>query len=82
MCDLEVGQAMTLQVITVMPDTSFRELVGTMIAYGIGAVPVIDLAGRPVGVVAETDLLTKGRPGQGRAYSPAASVNGCRPRWS
>ncbi len=47
------------QVITAAPDTPFRELVGTMIAHDLDAVPVIDLTGRPLGVVTDADMHTK-----------------------
>jgi CBS domain-containing protein len=50
---------MTRQVVTVVPDTPFREIVGTLIAHGLDALPVVDPACRPVGVVTETDALAK-----------------------
>jgi CBS-domain-containing membrane protein len=42
-----VADLMTRQVITVVPDAPFRELVGTMLAHDPQALPVIDLVGQP-----------------------------------
>lgn len=54
-----VADLMTHQVHTVVPATPFKELVGTMICHDVDVLPVIDPAGRPVGVVTETDLTAK-----------------------
>lgn len=54
-----VATVMSRPVITMGPDASFRELVGTMVARDLDALPVIDATGTPVGVVTETDVLAK-----------------------
>jgi CBS-domain-containing membrane protein len=54
-----VADLRTRQVITVVPDTPFRELVGIMLAHDLQALPVIDLTGHPIGVVPDIDTLTK-----------------------
>lgn len=54
-----VASVMTTQVITASPETPFKDLVTTMAERGISAVPVVDAAGRLVGVVSEADVLAK-----------------------
>jgi CBS domain-containing protein len=54
-----VGEVMTRDVVTIGPDTVFKEIASTLSAHGIGAVPVVDARGTPVGLVSETDLLRK-----------------------
>jgi CBS domain-containing protein len=54
---------MTRDVETVTPATSFKDLVATLNERRVGALPVVDADGLPVGVVSEGDLLLK----QGRA---------------
>ncbi|WP_243437485.1 CBS domain-containing protein [Streptomyces sp. FH025] len=48
---------MTSPVVTVSPETGFREIVALLTEYDITGVPVLDREGRPVGVVSEADLL-------------------------
>lgn len=76
-----VALLMTRHVITVVPDTPFRELVGTMIVHDLDALPVIDLAGRPVGVVTEADTLAKMEFHGGTDYPPMLAGSRCRARW-
>ncbi|GAA4990570.1 hypothetical protein GCM10025734_17500 [Kitasatospora paranensis] len=52
-----VRDVMTSPAISVAPDTGFREIVALLDEYGITAVPVVDGAGHPIGVVSEADLL-------------------------
>jgi CBS domain-containing protein len=54
-----VGDVMTRDVVSVGERATYRELVQTLAAKGISAVPVVDGAGRVVGVVSEADLLHK-----------------------
>lgn len=54
-----VGEVMTRDVVTISPDTLFKEIASTLSVHGIGAVPVVDARGTPVGLVSETDLLRK-----------------------
>lgn len=76
-----VAELMTRQVITVVPDTPFRELVGTMLAHDLQALPVIDLAGHPIGVVTDIDTLTKLEYHCGADYPPLLAGAHCRTRW-
>lgn len=59
MNEIAVGSVMTRNVVTVAPETSFRELVAIMTEHAVSAVPVVDGRGRPVGVVSEADILAK-----------------------
>jgi CBS domain-containing protein len=54
-----VGDVMTDQVVTVRDDTPFKEVVRLIREYGVSALPVLDRAGRLVGIVSEADLLLK-----------------------
>ncbi|GAA1072580.1 CBS domain-containing protein [Kitasatospora arboriphila] len=53
----QVADVMTREVVRVPPDTGFREIAATLAVHRISAVPVVDGADRPVGVVSEADLL-------------------------
>jgi CBS domain-containing protein len=52
-------EIMTSPVITVGPDTPFRDIVATMLENGISGVPVVDGYGRLLGIVTEADLIHK-----------------------
>ncbi|GAA3560289.1 CBS domain-containing protein [Nonomuraea rosea] len=54
-----VKEIMTTDVAYVTADTSFKEVAETLVARGVGAVPVVDDRRRVVGVVSEADLLPK-----------------------
>lgn len=56
---MKVKDVMTREPITVSPDTQLRELAHLITEHQISGVPVIDEAGRCVGVVSEADLLIK-----------------------
>lgn len=56
-----VRDVMTVGVVGVGPDTSFKEIVQRLTANNISAVPVLDEDGRAVGMVSEADLLSKER---------------------
>jgi len=51
-----VGEAMTRQVLTVHPDAPFKQIVETLVGQGIDALPVVDEAGRVLGIVSGSDL--------------------------
>src|SRR5579859_1323171 len=61
-----VRELMTKDVVSVRPDTPFREIVALLDSHRISAVPVVDRAGVVVGVVSEADLLPKLRLGAAR----------------
>jgi CBS domain-containing protein len=54
-----VKDLMTTQVVTVGPATPFKELVARLAEHRVSALPVVDDAGRVLGVVSEADLLLK-----------------------
>jgi CBS domain-containing protein len=56
---IKVRDVMRNVAIAVREDASFAEIVRTMRRFTLGAVSVIDVDGRPVGVVSEDDLLLK-----------------------
>ena len=57
---------MTTNVITVSPETSVQALAALLSERGISGVPVVDAAGRLVGVVSEGDLLHRAETGTAR----------------
>jgi CBS domain-containing protein len=54
-----VRDVMTTRVIAVRKDASFKEMAAMFRGSRIGAFPVLDDAGRVIGVVLEADLLVK-----------------------
>jgi CBS domain-containing protein len=54
-----VRDVMTTSVITVRGDTPFKELAAVLASSRVSGIPVIDQAGKVIGVVSETDMLIK-----------------------
>ncbi|MFI0999475.1 CBS domain-containing protein [Streptomyces galbus] len=54
-----VRDVMSSAVVRVQAGTPFKEIAHLLLEYDITAVPVVDAADRPVGVVSEADLLHK-----------------------
>jgi CBS domain-containing protein len=54
-----VKDVMTTEVVVVRRDTTFKEMAATLRRYRVSALPVVDDAGRVVGVVSEADMLVK-----------------------
>jgi CBS domain-containing protein len=52
-----VDEVMTRQVVSVRPDTSAETLAALMLEHHISGLPVVDAAGRLVGMVSKTDLV-------------------------
>lgn len=52
-------EIMTSPVITVTPETSFREIVMLMLRHRVSGLPVVDDTGRLLGIVTEADLIHK-----------------------
>jgi CBS-domain-containing membrane protein len=50
---------MTTHVVAVRPGASFREMAAVLRAHRVSGLPVVDAEGIVVGVVSETDLLTR-----------------------
>ena len=54
-----VKDVMTTEVVAVRRDTTFKEMAAALRRYRVSAFPVVDDAGRVIGVVSEADLLAK-----------------------
>jgi CBS domain-containing protein len=69
----QVRDVMTTDVVTVWEGTAYREIVDVLTDRHVTAVPVVDGAGRVLGVVSEADLLYKvelqGQPHQRRIFA-------------
>jgi CBS domain-containing protein len=65
-----VKDVMTTHVVAVTSDASYREMAALLRAHRVGGLPVVDAEGIVVGVVSETDLLTR----RAAAGSTAASL--------
>ena len=75
-----VAAVMTTRVVAVTPDTTFQELANTLTGKRVSAVPVVDEAGRPIGVVSETDVIAKQEFHGGRDEPPHGD-RAARDRW-
>jgi CBS domain-containing protein len=60
---------MTTNVITVSPETSVQEVAQCLLERGISAVPVVDAAGKLLGIVSEGDLMRRSETGTERKPS-------------
>jgi len=73
-----VEEVMTCPVVAVQPGVTVDEVARQLIRRRIGALPVVDASLRVLGIVAESDVLTGGRPGRAFARdvmsSPALTV--------
>ncbi|MEU6985674.1 CBS domain-containing protein [Streptomyces sp. NPDC046324] len=80
-----VADLMTPTAVAVQPGTSFKEIARLLDEYGITAVPVVDEANRPVGVVSEADLLRRHSAKDGPSTAGAmmtSPVVVARPSWT
>ncbi|MER6103343.1 CBS domain-containing protein [Streptomyces sp. NPDC001832] len=71
---IKVGDLMTDEVVSVVPVTSFKEVAKLLAQYDISGLPVLDDEDRVVGVVSESDLLSRqaaGHPVPGDAPDTA-----------
>ena len=55
----EVREVMTADPVTVTPATPLKYVAGLLITQKVGAIPVVNLQGKVLGMVTETDLLRK-----------------------
>lgn len=81
MSEPKTADVMCRRVITAVLDTPFKELVGMMIAHEVSSIPVVDSAGRPIGVVSEEDLATKLEFHGGATNPPLFGGTHTRARW-
>lgn len=56
---MNVRELMTTEVVVARPDTPLKEVARLLVEHRIGGIPVVDEAGRVVGVVSEADFLLK-----------------------
>jgi CBS domain-containing protein len=68
---MKAAEVMTLRVATIRPGETVREAARTMLRFGISGLPVVDTAGRLVGIVTEGDFLRRSEIGTERRH----------PRW-
>ena len=57
--NVTVKDVMTTEVVAVRQETTFKEMATVLRRYRVSALPVVDDAGRVLGVVSEADLLAK-----------------------
>jgi CBS domain-containing protein len=63
---MRAHQIMTRTVVTVAPETSIREAADIMLQRHVSGLPVLDAAGKLVGIVSEGDFLHRGEIGTQR----------------
>jgi len=63
-----VGSVMSSPVVTVTPDTPFKDLVRLLRRRRVSGLPVVDRAGKLVGIVSEADVLNKIERREPEAY--------------
>lgn len=56
---MKARDVMTTPVVTVDPETSFKEVIALLVEHDVSGLPVIDPLGRLIGVVTEADLVSK-----------------------
>ena len=66
---MRAHQVMTKDVITVTPHTTIEEAAKIMLRTHISGLPVMDDAGKLVGIVSESDLLRRSEIGTGRKHA-------------
>jgi CBS domain-containing protein len=81
---MKVSDVMTVDVVSVRVDTSFKEIAAALVEEGISAVPVLDEDGFVIGIVSEADLLARqAYPGEQKRgiHSLVDVLAGRDPRW-
>jgi CBS domain-containing protein len=57
--DVRVRDVMTARLVTARPDEPLKDVAARMVEAGVSALPVVDEAGRLVGIVTEADVISK-----------------------
>jgi len=65
---MKARDVMVSQVITVKPNSTVREVAKTLVDRRISAVPVVDDAGKLVGIISESDLMHRAEVGTERRF--------------
>jgi len=60
---MRAHQIMTRSVVTVKPDATILEAANTMLQHHVSGLPVVDAAGKLVGIVSEGDFIRRGEIG-------------------
>jgi CBS domain-containing protein len=78
---MKIDDVMTSPVVSVQPETPYKEVVELLVASDISGLPVIDRNGSLVGIVTEADLVSKEAYGgrRHRAVALLADVLSARP---
>jgi CBS domain-containing protein len=63
---MRAHQIMTRSVITIAPDSTILEAANTMLQHHVSGLPVVDAAGKLVGVVSEGDFIRRSEIGTQR----------------
>lgn len=56
---MRVSDVMTSDLVTILPDTSFKEAVELLVRSEVSALPVVNAEGQLVGLITEADLISK-----------------------
>jgi CBS domain-containing protein len=72
---IPLSSIMTTDVICVAPDLSVGSLESLLVDRGISGVPVVDAAGRPIGIVSRTDLVRHHRDRAGAIEADGTRVD-------
>jgi CBS domain-containing protein len=67
---------MTTDVVTVSPETGVRDIAKQMVEHHISGLPVVDVAGRLVGIVTDGDLYRRVELGTGKQRSSWLEIFG------
>ncbi|MCX5610753.1 MULTISPECIES: CBS domain-containing protein [unclassified Streptomyces] len=59
---IKVADLMTDEVVSVAPDTAFKDVAKLLAQHGVSGLPVLDDEDRVVGVVSQTDILARAAP--------------------
>ena len=71
---MKASDVMTTKIVSVTPDHSVRHAAGIMLDHHVSGVPVVDDAGRLVGLISEGDLLRRSELGLGAIASGGRSA--------
>jgi len=81
---MKVHEIMTTEVVSVAPETPFKDVVERLVRSEVSALPVVDASGKLVGLISEADLISKEAYGtrRHRALAVLADVlSGREHRW-
>ncbi len=53
---LDVDEVMTTPALTTTPDATLLDFVRLLVEHKVGGIPVVDVAGRPLGMITESDI--------------------------